>query len=214
MFSSIINYLLKFARKILRGKVGPFFALNGDKTLRQEYDLDADSVVLDVGGYEGQWASDIFSRYCSTIYIFEPVQSFAEAIKKRFKKNQKIIVHAAGLSSITKKANINVSLDGSSMVKVAGSSAEIDLIDVAEFFKENNIEEVGLMKINIEGAEYDLLDRMIEQNLISKVENIQVQFHNFFPTAEARMLKIQSALEQTHKLTYQFKFVWENWQLK
>jgi hypothetical protein len=38
-----------------------------------EYDLNADSVCIDIGGYEGQWASDIFGRYGCTIHVFEPV---------------------------------------------------------------------------------------------------------------------------------------------
>ena len=34
----------------------------GDQTLRLDYDLAAASIVFDLGGYEGQWASDIFGR--------------------------------------------------------------------------------------------------------------------------------------------------------
>ena len=50
----------------------PWFQNNGDKTLRLNYPLTDKSIVLDLGGYEGQWASDIFSRYCCFIHVFEP----------------------------------------------------------------------------------------------------------------------------------------------
>ena len=36
---------------------------NGDETLRLDYELTPDSMVLDLGGYRGQWASDIFDKY-------------------------------------------------------------------------------------------------------------------------------------------------------
>lgn len=39
------------------------------------------------------------------------------------------------------------------------------------------IDDIGLMKINIEGGEYELLERMIELGIINKVKDIQIQFH-------------------------------------
>ena len=77
-----------------------------------------------------------------------------------------------------------------------------------------NIERIDLMKINIEGGEYDLLEHLIKTGWIDKIINIQVQFHDFVENAEARMLAIQNDLAKTHELTYQYKFVWENWRLK
>jgi len=73
-------------------KVLPWFRDQGDKNLRLNYDLDENSMVFDLGGYEGQWASDIFSMYCCSIHVFEPVEEFADKIIKRFSKNKKIIV--------------------------------------------------------------------------------------------------------------------------
>jgi hypothetical protein len=46
---------------------------------------------------------------------------------------------------------------------------------------------------------------------VRQIENIQVQFHDFVPDAEGRMQRIQEKLAQTHELTYQYLFVWENW---
>ena len=70
------------------------------------------------------------------------------------------------------------------------------------------------MKINIEGAEYDLLEHLIDTGLISNIHNIQVQFHDFVSNAEQRMIMLQKELEKTHGLTYQYPFVWENWRVK
>ena len=54
---------------------------------------------------------------------------------------------------------------------------------------------------------------MIETGFVNQIDNIQVQFHDFIPNAEERMQKIQKHLEKTHRLTYQYLFVWENWNL-
>ena len=80
--------------------------------------------------------------------------------------------------------------------------------------RQNKIERIDLMKMNIEGGEYDLLDHLIETGFIRNIENIQVQFHDFVPEAKQRMMKIQKELSKTHRLTYQYIFVWENWRRK
>jgi hypothetical protein len=48
----------------------------------------------------------------------------------------------------------------------------------------------------------------------NKFKDIQVQFHKFMPHAEKRRSKIQKELKRIHYLTYQYDFVWENWQRK
>jgi FkbM family methyltransferase len=192
----------------------PWFKDNGDRTLRLEYDLSDSSIVLDLGGYEGQWASDIFSMYCCCIHVFEPVEGFASKIEKRFAKNSKILVHRYGLSNLNKKSQIFIDGDSSSTFKSDNDSEEINLVKAIDFIKEHHIHSVDLMKINIEGGEYDLLEHLLNNGLIENITNIQVQFHDFVPNAENRMIKIQQELEKTHFLTYQYSFVWENWKRK
>ena len=55
---------------------------------------------------------------------------------------------------------------------------------------------------------------MIKIGIIKKVCNIQVQFHNIIPDARQRMEEIQVGLENTHYLTYQYPWIWENWRIK
>ncbi|WP_181565892.1 hypothetical protein [Campylobacter hyointestinalis] len=52
----------------------------GDETLRLEYALDRNSIVIDGGGYKGDFSKNIFDRYGSKIFIFEPVSKYADDI--------------------------------------------------------------------------------------------------------------------------------------
>lgn len=88
----------------------PWFAANGDQTLRLDYNLDESSVVFDLGGYEGQWASEIFARYCCSIHVFEPVAAFAGNIERRFAKNKHITVHRFGLAEARKTVQIAINV--------------------------------------------------------------------------------------------------------
>lgn len=191
-----------------------WFAAGGDKSLRLDYDLDENSVVFDVGGYEGQWASDIYSRYNCYIHVFEPVTVFADKIKNRFSRNSKISVHCFGLSDRTERLEMSFKNDGSTHVMPLSSDKVMaSLVKAGDFFNENGIGRVDLMKINIEGAEYDLLDHILDSGLMSLIKNLQVQFHDFMPDSAERMKKIQSRLLLTHSITYQYPFVWENWEI-
>jgi FkbM family methyltransferase len=191
-----------------------WFADDGEYTLRFDYELDEDSIVFDLGGYQGQWASDLYARYRCRIYLFEPVSSFAERIRLRFKRNEHIQVYQVALGGTTRREIIHVTADASSMFGRSGRGEPIEIIDVSEWFSKNPVTRIHLMKINIEGGEYELLDRLIETGLVEIIDNIQVQFHGFVKGDQERMERIQNALQKTHEPTYQYKFVWENWRRK
>ena len=83
--------------------------VDGDATLRLDYPLAHDSIVFDLGGFKGQWASDIYSRYRSKIYVFEFVPAFAEKIRKRFTGNPDIVVYPYGLGTEKVEADVQAS---------------------------------------------------------------------------------------------------------
>jgi FkbM family methyltransferase len=219
-----MNMLLKgfnqIRRRVFPSKndlvVRKWIADGGDYALRFNYELNENSIVLDLGGYQGQWASDLYSRYNCYIFIFEPVLTFANQITKRFNKNEKLKTFQYGLGKSTRSEKINISEDGSSVFGESGKKEQIEIIDVKTWIKKNlkNNTPIDLIKINIEGGEYELLDRLIESGLIDNIKNIQVQFHQITKNSRSKMESIQKELRRTHKLTYQYDFVWENWTRK
>ena len=67
------------------------------------------------------------------------------------------------------------------------------------------------MKINIEGGEYAVLERMMETGIIGKCGELQIQFHEWYPEARALREKIVKSLSLSHYRTWNYPFVWENW---
>ncbi len=193
-------------------RILPWHEALGDQTLRQEYSLGPDSIVFDVGGYEGQWASDIYARYLCTVYIFEPVPEFAAALRKRFRQNSRILIHEVGLSSQTGSALFSVCGDASSALREGEKAVKVSLVAASDFIGREGIQEIDLMKVNIEGGEYDLLEHLLGTGDIQKVRNLQVQFHDFVPEAEDRRQDLQKKLARTHQITYEFPWIWENWE--
>ena len=186
---------------------------NSKHNLMLDYDLDENSIVFDVGGYKGQGASDLFSMYLPTIYIFEPRAEYTKEIEKRFKKNNKIKVFNFGLSSKKSEDYIYFNDDGSTLFLKNKQKEKVRLESISDFIKNNNIKRIDLLKLNIEGGEYEVLDNLINSGLLNIITNLQIQFHNFFPDAKKKMLDIHKELRKTHHLIYQYEFVMENWQL-
>jgi len=184
---------------------------HGDSTLRLTYELNANSLVLDLGGFQGEWAAQIYERYACQIQIFEPVPEFYEFIQSRFSDNPKITSHCYGLGSKDETLEICISKDASSIYGTDGEKQKIQLTNVHKWFKNQIDKDVDLMKINIEGGEYDLLEHMHAMGDLLKVKHFQIQFHSWAPQAQKRYKVIHQYLKQTHQMTWCYPFVWENW---
>jgi len=87
----------------------------------------------------------------------------------------------------------------------------IRIDDIAQCWERLCLERVDLMKINIEGAEYALLERMIETGLTERVGSFMIQFHEWHPGAYRRRRKVRQALAETHSSVWNYDFVWEKW---
>jgi FkbM family methyltransferase len=198
-------------------KVVKRFRIEGKEKLFEHDNITENSIVMEIGGYKGDFTSEIAARYNPHIHVFEPVELFSSILAKRFAKNKKIKIWKIGLSNVTDRNKISIRNDGSSLFKEGKNknSETIQIKDIVEWIDENDIKSVSLMQINIEGGEYSLLERLITSENIRKIEHIQIQFHDqYHKNAESLMLKIQNELSKTHELDFQYKFVWENWILK
>src|SRR5579885_2198043 len=193
----------------------------------KNYPLNENSVVIDVGGYRGAFTDDIVKRYNCFVHVIEPIEDFYHACVFRFKNNPKVTLHNIGLSH--KNGNRTIASQGqnSSLFRGGQNQPELppdpvygkpvpiiaNVVDAAEFF-ERNIIEADLISLNAEGAEFEILPRLIETGYIQKCRNVQIQFHKFYPNAEILREAIRTELRKTHVESFNYPWVWESWKLK
>ena len=220
----IYNFLIKLKNYIRYPFVSEqekavirFYETHSDKK-RTQITLKKRELLFDLGGYKGDYTDDLLKNNPDVIsYIFEPVKEYADNINKRFENNSNITVYSFGLSDSNQEININVKGESSSFIRDISPDVKENskVKDIHEFLLENNIKEIGLMKINIEGSEYPLLERMIDTKDICKIKRLLVQFHYIDKNSYERMNKIWKELEKTHNLIWYFRpYVWEYWELK
>ncbi len=188
-----------------------------NKTLLYEHTLDHNSVVMDVGGFSGEWAKEINSRYHSNLHVFEPNPTMLTGLNKAFSNAPNIRVHDYGLSDRDSASMLLLRGPGSSVykhpkVEIENHKAvEINLRDIKRVLDELDVGEIDMIKINIEGGEYPLLYRMIEENLLKRCKQLMIQFHEWYPWARWHRWKIARKLRNTHKRVWCYPFIWEKW---
>lgn len=192
-----------------------WFADNGDYTHNITYNLNENSKVMDLGGYTGIWANQIINKYNPFVYILEPIPTFFDVMKEKFKNNTKVNLLNLGVSTEEKDGVIYLNKDGSSTNNTFATVTEsinvkFKTIDkVLEYFK---LDYIDLLQINIEGDEYDLLDYMLETKVINKFKNIQVQFHLGVKDDILRREKIRNGfIKNNFEINFDYPFVWESW---
>lgn len=185
-----------------------------ENNLRYTYDLNPSSIVFDVGGYEGSWSERIHTLYQPQIHIFEPVTEQFGQLVERFENIPSIKVHKVGLAATTRTALMSQNAESSSVFEETfhKSTKESVLLEAATpLFQKLGISNIDLIKINIEGGEYELLDHLISSGAVKQITDLQIQFHSFVPDAKRRMRDIRKRLSLTHRPTYMYTFNWENW---
>lgn len=206
-------YYVKIKRDQLKKQLFAWKDDEGDSTLRVDYPLNEESVVVDVGGYLGDFAYSLCELYDPYVYIFEPVQEYCEKIKERFEGNRKVKVLCCGLAAQSGSAVINIDATSSSLYKESSSRSceEVQLVGFDEFVSDYGLDFIDLMKINIEGAEYSLLEGILKNGEMGNIGFCQIQFHTFVENAYERRSMIREGLKETHALQWDYPFVWESW---
>jgi len=193
-----------------------WFADNGDLTHNLNHNLNRDSIVLDIGGYTGVWASQILEKYDCQIYILEPVPDFYKILKQRFLNSPRVLSKMVGVSPDVSK-EITINLDGDATLCLNDSpsgTTKISLYPIEEILEDFNIQEVDLVQINIEGAEYTVLKEWIRTGTINRFKKLQIQFHQVqgIDCLHERNCIQNSLSALGYNKIFNYPFVWEAWE--
>lgn len=186
-----------------------------NEALRYEYNLNSDSIVIDGGGYQGQWFSEIFKRYGCNIHVYEPV--YRNNLECQIKAydiggKDKIQVRRAALGGRYGGCVFKVNGDSSGRFAIDGTPEQIEVCGISDIV--NYYKPVDLLKLNIEGMEFEVLESLIESGQIKNIKNIQVQWHMVFPDYKLRYEELTKKLNETHEQEWDSIPVWENWRLR
>ena len=145
--------------------------------------IDQNSVVLDIGANVGDISQCILDLYNPNIYCYEPNNDAFKVLKKRFNNFKKIIPINKSVGDKNEKAKLYYHKlnnenplkfsTGSSLLEQKGNVDKknyqiTEMLSIREIL--NQFDYFDLIKIDIEGYEYNILPEIIKnKNKIGKV---------------------------------------------
>ena len=183
---------------------------------RVSYLLNKDSFIVDVGGFNGDWAMRMYCKYSCNIEVFEPQPNLAEAASRNFYGNPKVIVHQMGLGD--KYENIDFYGENMNASRFKFSQKTIYNVHIARassYFNDHYKNKIiDLLKINVEGSEYRIMYDLLKNYDMKKIKNLQIQFHSNVPNHKKQKHVIRQILSKTHKIDWCYDDIFESWSLK
>lgn len=179
--------------------------------ITEGFDLTPDSIVLDFGGFVGDWSAEILLRYGCQVHIFEPVPQFADQLVGRFAGDSRVRIHPFAVGLSDREEVFNVAGDETGVF--ADGLRQSVLFVAAEHLTKVLPPVADLAAINIEGGEYELIPALALAGTLGNIENLVIQFHPLpnRPEAENRREEAREYLRRTHNLGWSHDFVWEYW---
>lgn len=181
-----------------------------------DHPLDSTSVVFDVGAHVGNWLARIIQRYDPVIHTFEVHPRFCDLLERRFGRNPKVTIHRCGLgfpprTELFAEAGPATTARGLGPSHGTADVVACTLADPSETISRLAPQGVSLMAMNIEGAEYEVLERILDSGCIVLIRDLMVQFHDVSADSAAHRERIRGRLEATHFVTFRYGDFWENW---
>ena len=178
---SLINFYINNTFNLKINRI-PFFILSN---------ISKDSVIIDCGANVGQISKPLIKYGPSLIVCFEPNPLAFKELSKNIghHENVKLVEKAVGIKDGKLKLYNHVSSDRDPLKHSVSSSLfleksnvnsddfyEVEVCDFISFLKSID-RKIHILKIDIEGAEIDLLNELINERLYNNIEYIFVETH-------------------------------------
>ena len=139
-------------------------------------------VVYDLGANYGTFS--LWAKNAKQVYAFEPTPSIIPYLKSSFKdqKNIKIFDKAIGaLHNSTVPFYVTPSHSSSTFIKKQATAygtekVEVQVINLEQFSKENNLLPPTILKCDIEGLEWEFINSLSD-DFFKTIKQINLEFH-------------------------------------
>ena len=149
------------------------------------YGIENLDTVFDIGANNGLFSRYLMDRGCKNVYAFEPNKEATKNAKSILGNNEdyELIEKAIGIhdGELTFYVSENNTTIGSiSKEHVANHSNPIEVkvpcISLKSFISEKGIEKISLIKMDIEGAEYQIIEDL-DEDIFNMTESFLIEFH-------------------------------------
>lgn len=183
-----------------------------DKTYAPLFENKKIETIIDIG------ASGVtpyyFSQHASKVYAIEPSKNHYEALLKMIEVNEMTNVTPINKAIYVENKTFPLFQNKNKTMKSlhmaiddkSGEPEMVEAITLPKLFEDNNIEHVDIMKIDMEGSEFEVISHSTFSKVADKIDVVVGETHTWANRNENQM---KDALESRG-----FKFEWLNSEAK
>ena len=148
----------------------------------EDFEINTNDTVIDIGAHIGLF-SLLVSQLCKTgkILSFEPVSENFDLLVSNLKLNhiKNILPFNMAVSKNSGRLDLFLNNDQSahSIFSKSSESISVESTSLQKIFEENKISSCKLLKLDCEGAEYEIIDSLPSEYL-DKIQNIVMEYHS------------------------------------
>ena len=140
---------------------------------------------------------------------YEPIFEFYESSVEKFALFENVHLRNYGLSNKNGFAIFRQNGDATGVMQVKGVDMKVQLRDIAD--EEIFTRSLSLVVCNIEGGEYDLVERLVEKSMLKNIEVLLIQTHDVDDFSKQKMIEMRRQLSKTHFPEFKYDFIWDSW---
>lgn len=173
--------------------------------------LTHDSVIVDIGlGEDISFSESLMDKYRCRVFGFDPTPRAIDYVRGRNRPDFTLL--EVGVAAVGGEADfflpnnvLHVSGSLFSTAHVGRERITVSLIPVEDIRQRIGADRIDLLKLDIEGAEFDLLDAPGFPSIAAEVNQICIEFHHRW--AEFGKAKTISALKRLETLGFSAAWV-------
>ncbi len=159
------------------------------------------NTAIDIGANVGLFTEWILDRFGSDTKVVsvEPNSKACEAFENMHGSKENVILEKLAVSSSdSDKIRLLVNPENTLISSFEGTGdsyseyEDVETISLLGLLKKHNLEEIDLLKVDVEGAEYDIFSVVTKEDL-RKFKHLLIEFHNNRGRASSLIDKIISA---------------------
>lgn len=176
---------------------------DGENLMIQTF-INQNDMVIDAGAHFGDWSECVLNhtKNCCSLHSFEPIPKFYDSLNQKFGKSSKcnnlalgradnqILMHyyfveSEGCSSLFERKVLN---------DIPVKKIIVNVTSLDKYCKGNNIKKINYLKIDVEGAELDLILGANELISNKSINFIQFEYGGTYPDANITLKQIYDYL--------------------
>lgn len=167
-----------------------------------EFNLKNLNTCIDIGANVGLFTKYLKMNNCKSVYCYEPNKIAFKSLQKNLnnEKNIKFFNLAVGIDNKPLRLYIDsTNTLVSSACNKTDNFYDVDVVKLDQILTENNLSKIDLLKIDIEGMEFELIDKC-DELIFSKVKRFLIEYHDFY--FEDGINKVQKLKEKLESYGY------------